>query len=188
MHPDRVLGARPRPALTSGCRCPLLLNKSWSGPIKSAQRQASSLPPRCCHPPGSQVAPWCDPSSTDGEISVRASHLLRLMFPRAGTSLCSDPLKAPQMAALPLQLSAQNPSQGSSPPHPHQPLLLLPTKRTPARVTPAFVQSLRKLCACPRLQLCLHSPDGLLPYLFVLEDRTHRTGFGQLNPTCHQSL
>lgn len=110
------------------------------------------------------------------ENSVRASHLLRLMFPRlepASVVIRSKPHRWP---LCPCSSRLRIPPKD---PHPHiltSPFSCYSTKRTPARVTPAFVQSLRKLCACPRLQLCLHSPDGLLPYLFVL--RTVPTGLG----------
>ena len=49
-------GEQPRPALAPGCGYLLLLNKSWSDPVKYLAPETRSLPPRCCHPPGSQVA------------------------------------------------------------------------------------------------------------------------------------
>lgn len=49
-------GEGPRPALAPGCRCLMLLNNSWSAPVKHLPPEERYLPPRCRLPPGSQVA------------------------------------------------------------------------------------------------------------------------------------
>lgn len=117
---------RPRPALAPDCRCLMLLNKSWSGPIKHLPQRSALCHPDAISP---QEARWHlrDPSSTDGEQGP-GSTWSDLCFPswnqplrratRSPAACCSA------LAAPCSDLQAPHHVEGGLP-H-HQPLLLTP--------------------------------------------------------------